>query len=171
MKAKGSVSLKYAQITLQTKEKHEEAQVKNKEKRGDRPQNEDLLDFGVLPWSEPKESGRVIMKFQSKRTKPVLVYSSDFNLLKALVVRVRVASDCNLRAELPLETAKLSKIAEITKFDSFWHFLQELYAIRIKRGVHFQMLGIKLVDVAGQNWQRNRRLMKKISDLVQQNQI
>ena len=84
---------------------------------------------------------------------------------------MRVASDPNLRVELPLETVKLSQIAKITKFESFWHFLRELYDKRIKSGVHFQMLGIKLVDVAGQNWQRNRRLIKKISDLVQQNQI
>lgn len=66
-----------------------------------------------------------------------MIYSSDLNLLKALTVKVRVASDPDLRAELPVETAKVSQIANVTKFESFWSFLRKLYSLRIKRGGQF----------------------------------
>lgn len=62
MKVKGSTSLLYAQITLQTKEKHDEVLALNKQGRNERSKNEDLLDFGVLPWTESKESARTILK-------------------------------------------------------------------------------------------------------------
>ena len=45
--------------------------------------------------------------------------------------------------------------------------MKKVYEERVKKMQAFEAFGKKLLDIAAQNWQRNRRLLKSTNDMVE----
>ena len=100
-------------------------------------------------WTVKEATHRVtiILKVNEAKKK-YYVYDEDINLLKGLVVKVRVAANPNLKEILSNEVGKVNLIHRTCQFDSFWSYVKQIYELREKRLVSFQLMGLHFVDIA-----------------------
>lgn len=108
-----------------------------------------------------------MITFSGKNQKPVYVYSDDGDYCKALVVKVRVVSNPRLLTMLTTRAQEVSKIYKLEQFRGFWGILKTAYEEKVKKMKAFEAFGKKILGVAAQNWQRNRRLLKSTNDMVE----
>ena len=55
----------------------------------------------------------------------------------------------------------------MSQFRSFWSCTRRVYEEKARKIKAFQAFGKKMLDVAGQSWQRNRRLLKRTNEMVE----
>ena len=94
------------------------------------------------------------------------VYSSDAHYCKALLVKIRTVSDPALFLSLTEHAHRMSRIHRVCQFRSFWAFTRQVYEEKARKIKAFQSFANKLLDAAGQNWQRNRCILKKTQEMV-----
>ena len=118
-------------------------------------------------WTSKNAGHRVAICLRVGGTrKKYYVYADDLNLLKALVVKIRVAANPGLKEILANEVMKINLIHRTCQFDSFWSYVKQIYEQREKRLVSFQLMGLHFVDIAAQNWQRNRKMLKAVTGMA-----
>jgi hypothetical protein len=90
---------------------------------------------------------RVVMTLENKK-KRVEYYSNSHNDVKALVEKIRVASDPKLKYNLQKLVHEVSVAYNVCKFYGCQTMLIKAYNTRVKRLVSFQQMGSNLVDMA-----------------------
>ena len=116
--AKKSISLGSAKVVIENKD-----EVKPKK---------------LKKWTSKNAMNRVRLTLANQGSeKKYYVYSDDLNLLKSLMVKVKVAANPSLKESLSNEVQKMSLIHKVCQFDQFWTYLKLIYEQREKRLVSF----------------------------------